>query len=527
MTDLTIDGDTFRVEVEGDDAKPALLLSNSLGTDLSLWDGQMPALSEHFRVIRYDARGHGASVAGPGPYSIEQLGRDALAILDALDIATAHVMGVSMGGAVAQWLMINAPDRIARAVLANTTARFMTPEVWNGRIATVLREGMDAVAASTMERWFGETFRAEAAERVAAVEAVMRSTAPHGFAACSAALRDIDLREAIRAIEHPVLILTGADDAAISAQDTAHFLDAIVDSRHVELPARHISNIEAEAAFTQAVLDFLLAEMPARRTKRGSKPGPVSSAPARRQGRRSIAARAPLPERTTAKTNRRAVAGRAKAAAAKSKTVKPLAPRRPATKSPPGKRAAAERAAAKPAAVRSSAAKALAAKPAAVKSAGVKSAGVRGSAVRHSRITKSAIKASAATPRRAAGAARPASVPKTTTRRAASSSAKPASAASSAKTATRTSKSAAPRRTAASLAAKATRSAKGAGAKQQTRVTTAATSRTSSKAAVKKTAAKKTAAKATASKKTAPKAAAKRSVAPRKPGRPPTRRGAR
>ena len=591
MTDLTINGDTFRVEVDGDASSPALLLSNSLGTDLSLWDGQIPALTKHFRVIRYDSRGHGASVAGPGPYSIDQLGRDALAILDALGIETAHVMGLSMGGAVAQWLMINAPERVSRGVLASTTPRFMTPDVWNGRIATVLRDGMDAVAAATMERWFGEDFRKRAPERVAAIEAAVRSTPAQGYAACGAALRDMDLREAIRAIEHPVLVVTGADDPAISAQDTAHVLEAIAGSRHVELPTRHISNVEADAAFTQAALDFLLAELPVRRAARSARPTAPrpTKTPARRQTRRSSAARGPLPARTTAETGRHPRGQRVDAASGL-KRAEPSAAK-PATKSPakssvPTKSAvqtnstAATKAAvptkakmpskAKPetkqgtgkSVARSASIKMLAssrpakpdgrtvnakttpAKPAAAapvkgtptkgtptnsrsangrstesrskdgKSAGPEPAGVRSAAA------KSVTKASSASTRR--GTAPAATAPASTARRTTTSAAKPArSAASTGKITARDAKPAAPRRTAASLAAKAMRPNKGANTKQRpgdvaAKAPRAATAPSKAKAVTTK-----------ASKSAAPGAQASKPNGRRKPGRPPSRRGAK
>ena len=290
MTHIKIGGETFEVRVEGDATRPSLLLSNSLGTDLSLWDGQMAALLEHFRVIRYDTCGHGGSAQGAGPISIARLGRDVLAILDALEIRTTHVVGLSMGGAIAQWLLAHAPDRIDRAVLANTAALFGPPEAWNTRIATVLTDGMDAVADRTIERWFGATFRAANPERVAAVHDGLRTISPTSYAACCAALRDMDLRESSRGIDRPVLVVTGHEDPVIAESDTAILLSAIEGARHVELDARHLSNIEAEAAFNNAVIAFLTAKIPTRKASARTQ----APRKARKTATRSSPARSPL-----------------------------------------------------------------------------------------------------------------------------------------------------------------------------------------------------------------------------------------
>ena len=294
MTDLTIDGEIFRVEVEGDPSRPAVLLSCSLGTDLSLFDAQMPALLEHFRIVRYDPRGHGRSTTQGAPYSLARLGADALAILDALDIEQAHVVGISMGGAVAQWLLVNAPERIGRAVLANTAARLGTPDVWNARIATVLSEGMEALASATMERWFSDPFRAADPKSVARIETVFRATSAQGYAGGCAALRDMDLREAIRTVEAPVLILTGRDDPVTSAAEIDAMTGAIAGAQHVALDCRHISNIEAQAAFDAAVVGFLTARRPAARRRDARK-----GAPTRRRAR-ATSARSPLKARKAA-----------------------------------------------------------------------------------------------------------------------------------------------------------------------------------------------------------------------------------
>ena len=260
MTVLTIEGETFRVLVEGDAGRPKVMLSNSLGTDLTLWDAQMPALLERFQVVRYDPRGHGRSVAAERPCSISRLGRDALAILDALQIEKTHFVGISMGGAVAQWLLVNAPERLERAVLANTAARLGSPDLWNMRIQTVLSSGMEPLVEPTMERWFGADFRSASPSRISAVEAVFRATSPMGYAACCAALRDMDLRESLGTIAHPVLVVSGREDPVTSDEDIALLVERIRGAKHVALDCRHISNIEAEARFNAVVIEFLTAK---------------------------------------------------------------------------------------------------------------------------------------------------------------------------------------------------------------------------------------------------------------------------
>ena len=168
MTDITIAGEAFNVLIEGDENKEGLMLSNPMGTNLHFWDPQIPALAEHFRVVRYDSRGHGASVANQGPYSVEGLGRDALAIMDALGIERAHWLGLSMGSVVGLWLLVHARERIGRAVLASTAAQIPGPDLWNNRIQAARDTGMNGVAMAAAERWFTKTFRDAKPEKVEA-----------------------------------------------------------------------------------------------------------------------------------------------------------------------------------------------------------------------------------------------------------------------------------------------------------------------------------------------------------------------
>ena len=324
-------------------------MSPSLGSDLTLFDAQMSALLEHFRVVRYDPRGHGGSTTAGAPYALARLGRDALAILDALGMETAHFIGLSMGGAVGQWLLVHAPERIGRAVIANTAARLGHPDLWNERIVTVLAKGTQALAAATMERWFSPAFRKRAAKRVAAVETVFCETGGEGYAGACAALRDMDLREAIKRIERPVLVISGREDSVTSDADIAALTSSIPGARHVELDCRHVSNIEQAEDFNAAVVAFLTAPMSARAPRK-------PPAPRRSAGGRAAAARVPLKPASTGTSTKRAAARatpakatrRARGAVAKTPEptrAKPSAAKAPAKKAAvkkagPGKSAA-------------------------------------------------------------------------------------------------------------------------------------------------------------------------------------------
>lgn len=289
MADLKIGEETFNVEVEGPDDAPVLMISNSLGSNLHMWDAQIPELSRHFRVVRYDSRGHGLSAAPDGPYSIDQLGKDALAILDALGVKKAHWMGLSKGGAVGQWLLVNAPDRIDRAVLANTAAHFGSADTWNDRLRLLREEGMAGLVQAVIDRWFTKEFQEKAPETIAKIRAAFEQTPAEGYAACMAALRDLDLREAIRAIKNQVLVIIGQKDPATPPEAGMAIADSIPGARLIELDSAHLSNIEAAEAFNKAVVDFLTApekqarpakSFPRRRLKAASKA--VAARPAAR-----------------------------------------------------------------------------------------------------------------------------------------------------------------------------------------------------------------------------------------------------
>ena len=256
-TFVDVDGARIHCRIEGAAGAPVLVLSNSLGTDLAMWEPQIAALARTFRVVRYDTRGHGASADTPGPYSIERLGRDVVGLLDGLAIERAHFCGLSLGGMTGMWLGVHAPQRLHRLVLANTTARIGSPENYNARIEKVRAGGMGAVSQAVLERWFTSGFMAGHPERIAAMRQMMERTPVQGYIACCATVRDMDQRDSVAAITVPTLVISGTHDDATPATDGKSLADRIKGARYAELDAAHLSNIEAAPAFTAALLAFL------------------------------------------------------------------------------------------------------------------------------------------------------------------------------------------------------------------------------------------------------------------------------
>ncbi|CAE6916204.1 3-oxoadipate enol-lactonase 2 [Pseudomonas marincola] len=248
--------------LEGPSDAPVLVLSNSLGTDLHMWDAQVAAFSEHFRVLRYDTRGHGQSLVTEGPYSIEQNGRDVLALLDALHIDKAYFCGLSMGGLIGQWLAINAPERLHKVVVCNTAAKIGNPDVWNPRIETVLRDGAAAMVAlrdASIARWFTPEFAKAEPAKVEPIVGMLAQTSPQGYAANCAAVRDADFREQLGSIRLPVLVVCGTQDAVTTPADGGFMVERIEGAQMIEFHAAHLSNVEAGELFTQCVMTFLQA----------------------------------------------------------------------------------------------------------------------------------------------------------------------------------------------------------------------------------------------------------------------------
>lgn len=259
MTSVTVAGAELAVRVDGPADAPALLLSNSLSSDLSMWDEQLPRWSRRWRVVRYDARGHGDTAADPGPYDIAQLAGDALAVLDQLDIGKAHFCGLSMGGMVGQWLLSHAGDRIDRAVLANTAAHMGPRELWEGRIALARSGGMEATVEPTVQRWFPAAFHQRAPGAIDRMRGMIRRTSLEGYAGCCAAIRDMDQRRSLAAVRRPTLVIIGSVDPATTPAAGRLIEQSIPGAIAIELEAAHISNVQQPEAFGAAVEVFLAA----------------------------------------------------------------------------------------------------------------------------------------------------------------------------------------------------------------------------------------------------------------------------
>jgi 3-oxoadipate enol-lactonase len=242
---------------DGPEGQPTLVLSNSLGTTHVMWEPQVAALSEQFRVLRYDSRGHGSSDVSPGPYDIALLARDVLALLDALELERVKFCGLSIGGMVGIWLAANAPARIERLVLSNTSAHIGGPELWNSRIEAVRKGGMEALINTVIERWFTPRFRESSPDAIRRIREMLLGTPPEGYAACAAAVRDMDQRDLLARITAPTLVICGTHDPATPPEHGRFIAERIAGARLVELDASHLSNVEAAVAYNRTLVEFL------------------------------------------------------------------------------------------------------------------------------------------------------------------------------------------------------------------------------------------------------------------------------
>jgi 3-oxoadipate enol-lactonase len=247
-------------EVVGRDDGPVVVLSNSLGSTSRMWDGQVPALAENLRVVRYDHRGHGRSPVPPGPCELADLGGDVLVLLDRLGLERVHWCGLSLGGMVGMWLAINAPERIDRLVLCCTSARLGPPEMWADRAATVREHGVDAIADAGIERWLTPGFIARRPDITADLRAMLAATPAEGYAACCAAIERMDLVPHLGAIRAPTLVIAARDDPATPPEHGERIADGVPDARlAIVEDARHLATVEQPEAMTELIAGHLLA----------------------------------------------------------------------------------------------------------------------------------------------------------------------------------------------------------------------------------------------------------------------------
>lgn len=244
--------------VTGPADAPVVVLSNSLGSTHTMWDAQADALAEHFRVVRYDTRGHGDSPVPPGPYSIDDLADDVVALLDTLGVERAHVVGLSLGGMTGMRLAARNPERVDRLVVLCTGARLDPAQAWTDRAATVREHGTGAVAESVVERWFTPAHLAAHPEVRTANEAVVTATPAEGYASCCEVIAAMDLRPDLPTITAPTLAIAGADDPATPPAKLQEIADAVQDGRLLVVPdSAHLANAEQPQVITPAIIDHL------------------------------------------------------------------------------------------------------------------------------------------------------------------------------------------------------------------------------------------------------------------------------
>lgn len=261
MPFLTINQTRLFYRLEGRDGMPVLILSHSLGCDHGMWEPQIQDLLPYFQVLRYDTRGHGASDAPSGNYTLEQLGRDVLALADGLKISKFSFCGVSMGGAIGQWLAINAPERLNKLVLSNTSPKFGSVELWETRMKAVREGSMKAIVDTSMQRFFSPEMEMD--PQVQSVRSVFLGTDPTGYLGCCAALRDTDLRGQLDKIHVPTLIIGGDNDPSTPWEGNGDILAREISGAAVmRLPTAHLSNLGRPRSFTAALLEFLPAKLP-------------------------------------------------------------------------------------------------------------------------------------------------------------------------------------------------------------------------------------------------------------------------
>jgi 3-oxoadipate enol-lactonase len=245
--------------LEGRADAPVLVLPGSLGTTRALWDPQIDALERDFGVLRYEHRGHGTSPSPPGPYSMSDLGADAIELLDELGIERAVWCGLSLGGMVGMWLAVHAPERLTGLVLACTSAHVASPDAYRQRAALVRERGIEPVVAAIVARWFTPATFREQPNLPERFRAIVVAQPAEGYAGCCEALAGWDFRDELASISAPTLVVAGAEDEATPAPDTALLAKRIPGATRIVIDgAAHLANVERPEAFLDAVLPHLL-----------------------------------------------------------------------------------------------------------------------------------------------------------------------------------------------------------------------------------------------------------------------------
>lgn len=247
-------------KITGTPNSPVLVFSNSLGTDMGMWEELVPFLLPYFRVLQYDTRGHGGSEVTENPYTIDILGNDVVDLLNELKIEKAYFCGLSMGGLIGQWLGIHHPNRIIKLIISNTDSKIGTTETWNERINTITKDGMQAIVDGTMERWFTDDFRKYNPNRIAEIKAVFLKNNALGYANSCAAVRDGDFRKHLHKITTETLIITGNEDEVTNVAQAEELVKNIPNASLKVLPARHLSSTELPEEYAEILIDFIVGE---------------------------------------------------------------------------------------------------------------------------------------------------------------------------------------------------------------------------------------------------------------------------
>lgn len=251
------EGVRLHYELSGCNSDRVLLLSNSLGSTLHMWDKALPFFETRFRVLRYDTRGHGKSSIPQGCYTIEKLGTDVVFLLDHLGIEKVDFCGLSLGGLVAMWMALYAPQRLGHVILANTAARIGTREGWDERIALIETSSMAPLAQAAPGRWFTSEYQAGNPQEMQAARNMVLATNPAGYMGCCGLLRDTDMRGKISAITAPCLVIAGTHDPATPPEDLRALHRSIGNSRYLELDSSHLSAWERPEEFATGAMAFL------------------------------------------------------------------------------------------------------------------------------------------------------------------------------------------------------------------------------------------------------------------------------
>ncbi len=255
---VRVNGADIAYRFDGPAAGRTVLMSNSLMSNYDMWDGNVPALADRYRVLRYDTRGHGRSSTPPGPYSIAMLADDAVGLLDALGIGAVHFVGLSMGGMIGQQLGARFPERVLSLALCDTASEMPPRSLWEDRLAIAQKLGIAGLAETTLKRWFTEAFIARAPGDIDKVRRMILGTGVEGYMACARAVRDMAQTTMLLGIRAPTLILTGRDDPACTVAH-AIVLNRMIDGSQMILldQAAHLSNIEQPQAFNAALRSFI------------------------------------------------------------------------------------------------------------------------------------------------------------------------------------------------------------------------------------------------------------------------------